>query len=298
MPRTFGAQSIDQPICLLSLKTYLHRARQFVKFYLAAQTKFQTHSPFVFDLLQETLEDERYFYAFRDVEKMRETMLSSDALLEITDFGAGAGDSNPAENTPTKRTVALRKIARNAGSPAVQGQRLFQLVQHFKPQKMLELGTSVGISTMYMAAAAERDAAFFSLEGCPKCAEIARTNLDILKLSHAQVVTGAFEKTLAPTLEGLRSLDFAYFDGNHRREPTLRYFEACLPFVHEKTVFVFDDAHWSEGMTEAWQAIQQHPRVTLTVDFFDLSLAFFSPDFREKQHLSLVPSRWKPWKVF
>lgn len=275
-----------------------HRVQQLFKFYAAAQTKYQIHSPFVFELVSEVLEDDRFFYAFEDVERVREEMLRSNSPIEITDFGAGTGGSNDVpEGRPTTRVAPLHRIAARAGSPLGQAWRLFRLAHFLKPATMLELGTSVGISAMYLASAA-RDAAFFTLEGCPNCAEIARINLDILKLKQAQVVTGPFENTLLPTLERLQKVDFAFFDGNHRREPTLRYFEAALPFAHEKSVFVFDDIYWSAGMTEAWREIQQHPRVTLTVDFFDLSLAFFNPDFREKQHLRVVPAAWKPWKVF
>lgn len=162
---------------------------------------------------------------------------------------------------------------------------------------MLELGTSLGIGTMYLASGA-RSAKMVSLEGCPDFANVAYANLDILKLRNVEITVGEFGTTLPSALAQLQMLDFVFFDGNHRLRPTMEYFETCLPFAHEKTVFVFDDAYWSQGMTQAWEQIKQHPRVTLTVDFFDLSLAFVNPDFREKQHFKVVPAAWKPWKVF
>lgn len=214
-------------------------------------------------------------------------MLESDVKLEVTDFGTGGA----------KRNATVRLIARQSSSSLCQGQMLFRLANWAAPKTMLELGTSLGVGAMYLASGM-RSARFITLEGCADFARVARANLEILDLKNVEVVEGEFEKTLPKALGKLQTLDFVFFDGNHRPEPTLRYFETCLPFAHEKTVFVFDDAYWSAGMAQAWEQIKQHPRVTLTVDFFDLSLAFIASDFREKQHFRVVPFKWKFWKFF
>lgn len=276
-----------------------HRIRQFSKYLASADTFYRVHSPAIFELAKAVLEDERFFYAFRDVEDVRYEMLRSEAILEVIDFGAGAAGSHELEGGVRvhTRTAPLSKIVRLAGSSPRQSRRLFRLVHHFQPKKMLELGTSVGIGAMYMACAA-RDAEFKTLEGCESCAGVAKVNLDILQLKNVEVVVGAFENSLVPSLEKLGSVDLVFFDGNHRREPTVHYFDVCLRYAHPRSVFVFDDIYWSEGMTEAWQAIKAHPQVTTTVDFFDFGVAFFNPDFREKQHFQLVPSEYKIWQKF
>ena len=248
------------------------------------------HSPFVFDLSVALLEDDRWYYAFRDVELVRRKMLDSDVGVEVLDLGSGGAGASGVQ----KRRV--RQIARQSGSSVGQGQMLFRLANHLHPKNMLELGTSLGIGAMYLASAV-REARFLSLEGSPEIAHIARLNLELLGLSaHTEVREGAFEQTLKTALQDIQSLDFVFFDGNHRPEPTLQYFEQCLAFAHAKAVFVFDDMHWSKGMTEAWEAIQKHPKVTLTLDFFELSLVFIDPDFKAKQHLNILPARWKPWR--
>lgn len=293
-----------------------------MRFYWHAVTKYQLHSPFVFGLAQAVLEDGRWYYAFRDVEQVREKMLESSVKLEIDDFGTAhpsppAGGSSAsvssvrfasdelkrAELPPAggvggaKRYATVRLVARRAGSSIRQGRMLFRLANWAAPATMLELGTSLGIGAMYLASGM-RSARFVSLEGCTDCAQVARTNLELLGLKNAEVVTGEFGKTLPKALDKLQKLDFVFFDGNHRPEPVLHYFETCLALARDTTVFVFDDAYWSSGMTQAWEQIKQHPRVTLTVDFFDLSLAFINPEFREKQHFSVVPATWKPWRIY
>lgn len=268
----------------------MHRFKQFFRFYLRALTKYQLHSPFAFAWANAILEDRRWYYAFRDIEALRAKMLASSTVLNIDDHGAKG---------PGRRREKLGSLVSRSASTAAQGRRLFRLVDWLKPAVMLELGTSVGIGAMYLASAALRSGRLLSLEGSPDCAHVARTNINLLGLKNVEVITGPFAETLAQTLKRMQQpVDLVFFDGHHRAAPTLEYFETCLAHARERTVFVFDDVYWSAEMTAAWQQIQQHPRVTLTLDCFHLAFAFVNPDFREKQHLCVVPARWKPWKIF
>jgi predicted O-methyltransferase YrrM len=274
-----------------ALEMKIQPIRHFLRFYAAAVTKYQLHSPFVFEIALAALEDTRWYYAFEHVEMLRERMRNSSVQLNITDYGSGGhSDGSPAQYT---RTVSA--IVKQSASSSGQGQFLFRMVNHFQPKTILELGASVGIGTMYMASAA-RNAKMIALEGSSDCAHIARTNLDTLQLQHAEIREGAFKATLPKALADLQQLDFVFLDGNHRLAPTLDYFEQCLAYAHDRTVFIFDDVYHSNDMAEAWEKIKTHPRVTLTIDFFEATLVFINPDFKEKQHFSIVPYRWKPWR--
>jgi predicted O-methyltransferase YrrM len=85
----------------------------------------------------------------------------------------------------------------------------------------------------------------------------------------------------------MAQIDMAYIDGNHRLEPTLRYFNQMYPNLHADSVVVFDDIHWSAEMEDAWAAIKKDERVTLTIDLFFIGLAFFKKDFKVKQHFTI-----------
>jgi predicted O-methyltransferase YrrM len=261
----------------------------FVRFYARAVTKYQIHSPFVFELVQAVLEDERWYYAFRDIEVIRQQMYRSEIVLDMQDFGTrGQG---------AIRQVSLRNLARQAGSSTDQGRMLFRLIQHLQPKTILELGTNLGIGAMYMATAA-RAAKFISLEGSEACAQVARTNLAYLSPHHGEVRAGEFGTTLQSALADLASLDAVFIDGNHHPAPTYNYFEQCLAASNDRTVFIFDDMHSSAGMEHTWRQIQAHDKVTLTIDFFELSLVFVHPDFKVKQHFDIVRTGLKPWKIW
>lgn len=224
-------------------------------------------------------------------------MLSSDVIVAVTDFGAGPNNAQENPAAPTHRKVPLRQMVRHSGSTPEQGQQLFRLAQFLKPKTILELGSSTGLGSMYLASGA-MDAAMITLEGCPNTANIASNNLQWLGCKKAKVGIGPFDQTLLPALKELSRVDLVFFDGNHRLEPTLEYFEKCMPFAHNESVFIFDDVYWSKGMTSAWEHIRRDPRITLSVDFADFSLAFFNQDFKIKQHFTIVPYGWKPWKFY
>ncbi len=95
-----------------------------------------------------------------------------------------------------------------------------------------------------------------------------------------------FDETLLKSIKILPSLDLVFFDGNHRKEPTLRYFHSCLKGVNNNSIFVFDDIHWSKEMHQAWNEIIQHPDVTISVDLFRMGIVFFRKESK-KQHFTI-----------
>ncbi|WP_245882977.1 O-methyltransferase [Hymenobacter chitinivorans] len=237
------------------------------------------HSPFVFGLYAHVIHHDGTFAAYAPIEKRREQLRQDNTLITVRDFGAGS-------HTGAGRQRSLSSIVRAAAKPRPFGQLLFRLVNHFQPRTILELGTSLGITTAYLASPDSR-ARVVTFEGCPQTAAVARQTFEQLNLHNIEVVEGNLDQTLAPALAALPGpLDFAFFDGNHRYEPTVRYFEQCLPYRTERSVFVLDDIHWSAEMERAWTTIQQHPDVRLTIDLFFIGLVFFRTN-QPKQHFVL-----------
>jgi predicted O-methyltransferase YrrM len=237
------------------------------------------HSPFVYDFIRNVLLDKRNFYAYKQVEALREQLLQNNALIEVEDFGAGSSTGN-------NRQRSIASIARHAAKSRKWAQLLFRIVHYYAPLNIIELGTSLGISTSYMSLAC-RDARIITGEGSPQVAEQAKRNFAALKLETIQVTVGNFDDTLPGMLQQLPAVDLAFLDGNHRLEPTLRYFEQILAKIHTASVIIIDDIHWSKEMEQAWQSIQQHPAVKCTVDLFFIGLVFFKEEMKVKQHFTI-----------
>jgi predicted O-methyltransferase YrrM len=220
-----------------------------------------------------------FFDAYAVVEQRRSELLASKQTITVSDFGAGS-------HTGAGQERQVRDIARTAAKPRKLGQLLFRLVNYFQPRTVLELGTSLGLTTAYLATPASKSH-IITFEGCPATAAVARETFSHLKLRNVELIEGNLDDTLAVTLAALPDpVDFVFFDGNHRYEPTVRYFEQCLTHRTDQSVFIFDDIHWSAEMDRAWQTIKAHPEVMLTVDLFFMGLVFFRQN-QPKQHFSL-----------
>ena len=123
----------------------------------------------------------------------------------------------------------------------------------------------------------------FSFEGDRNIAAIAQRQFDILGISNIQSVIGSFEEILPTFIEDAEKIDLFFLDGNHRKQPTLDYFEMLLPLANDYSIFIFDDIHWSEEMESAWEEIKKDDRVTLTIDLFFIGLVFLRKEFLIKQ---------------
>lgn len=250
----------------------------FLRYLLFAKNEHSIHSPFVFELYTKVIRNVTNEPVFQNIEAIRAQMKKSTQEIEVVDYGAGSRVSNS-----PRRKIAT--IAKNAQKTPKFSQLLFRLIQHFQPEVVFDLGTSLGITTLYEAKAAPQSR-IYSFEGCPQTAQVASKNLKSLQAFGVELIIGNLDETLRNQTQKVSKIDFAFFDANHRYEPTVRYFAQCLEKAHEGSVFVFDDIHWSSEMEKAWIEIQAHPSVMLTIDLFYVGLVFFG-NKQPKQHFVL-----------
>lgn len=248
----------------------IQQVLKYLKYLGKAKTKHGIHSPFIYDLVTKVIDDNIVYPAYRKVEDQRNKLLRNRNLLEIVDFGASAGRAGY-----TTAFERVKDIASRSSITPKQGQLLYRLVKYFKPEIMLELGTSLGISSIYQVSGSP-ESFFIGIEGCAATAAIAEENLN--KFSDAKsysIVIGNFNNTLSGVLEKLDKLDYAFIDGNHAYKPTVEYFKKILPYTHEYSMIIIHDIYWSKGMEQAWDEIRKNPMVTITVDLYSMGLVFF-----------------------
>lgn len=250
----------------------------YFKYLLRAQTKHDIHSPFVFNLLTTVIQNNKLYYLYGQIEKLRNELLNDPTEVQVADLGAGSA----VLKTGTRK---ISDIARHSLKSAKYSQLLFRLVNHFKPNTILELGTSLGITTLYMAMA-NSQTRVLSIEGSEAIAQYAKRSFEKLDIKNIQLTVGNFDDVLQTRLNELKQVDLVFFDGNHRKEPTLHYFEQCLHYANNNSIFVFDDIHWSVEMEQAWECIKKHERVTLTIDLFFIGIVFFRKE-QVKEHFVL-----------
>lgn len=214
--------------------------------------------------------------AAKPIETRRQQLLADERLLEVTDFGAGSGHLKT-------RQRKVKDIAATSLKPAKYARLLHRLVRYYQYQHILELGTSLGITTAYLASA-NRNYRVITCEGAGAIAGVANEGFKQLELSNICIETGPFEDTLPRILKQQPAPELVFIDGNHREAPTLQYFHQLLEVMPQNGLLIFDDIHWSAEMESAWETIQKHPAVTLSVDLFFIGLVWINPDFRQPAH--------------
>lgn len=237
------------------------------------------HSPFVFEFITKVMNDKTHYEAYDKVETIRKQLKQDNSVLKVKDFGAGSAVSRS-----NQRTVS--SIAKHTLKPPKYGKLLYRMASYYKPSTIIELGTSLGITSSYLSLG-NPFAKMITMEGASEVADAARNNFKELSIKNLELVEGNFDDTLNAVISGLSSIDFAFIDGNHRQEPTERYFQQLVSKIGNNSILVFDDIHWSGEMEAAWKTIQQHPAVSCTLDLFFIGIVLFRQEFKEKQHFTI-----------
>ena len=236
------------------------------------------HSPFVFDFVRNVLNVTDYSAMLEQIELLRRKLLRDKSVIPAEDYGAGAGRNIAA---PT-----VSSVVRRAAKSRKWGRLLYSIASHYRCRSVVELGTSFGISTSYLATGVGNGTVITG-EGNEFIARYAERNFLELGIHNVSVVIGNFDNTVSRILEKTGAPDLVFVDGNHRREPTLRYFELIKPVLAEASVVIFDDIHWSREMEMAWAEIKNDDAVMLTIDLFFMGMIFFRPGFKVKQHFTI-----------
>ena len=237
------------------------------------------HSPFVFDFIKNVLNDDRDFYAYNQIEQRRQQLLQNKTIINIADMGAGS------KTLPfTQRSI--NSIAKSSLKSKKFSQLLFRMVDYYQPKNLLELGTSLGITSSYLATA-NINAKVVTLEGASEVAAIANKGFQQLNLKNISLIEGNFDDTLSAAIHQLKIIDFAFIDGNHKYKPTINYFNQILQASHNNSIIILDDIHWSKEMEDAWHYVQNHSETTATIDLFFIGVVILNKDFKVKQHFKV-----------
>jgi len=256
----------------------LFQIQSYLKFLWKSKNEHAVHSPFVFNLLTKCFYDKKSKPEYLILNDYRKSLLQNKNYIEITDFGAGSKvfKSN-------KRQIS--KIAQTAGISPKRSKLLFRVVNYFKPATILEIGTSLGLATSSLALGNPK-AKVTTLEGCPETGNQCQLQFQKFNFKNVESVISEFDKYLTSDQIPALKFQFIYFDGNHSKKATLKYFDLLLHTISNDSVWIFDDIHWSSEMEEAWEMIKNHPKVTVTIDTYQWGFVFFRRE-QEKEHFTI-----------
>ena len=247
----------------------LWRSKQYLSYILESKNTHGIHSPFVFDLLNNIVYNDMPFYSFRAIETYRKALKLNNEEIIVEDYGAGSSF-----NAGQKRKI--NQILQQSVKREKYAQLLFRLAERRQPEDIVELGTCLGITTLYLSSACPKST-ITSIEGSKNIAGFANNVFKKFKKKNIELITGKFQDVIPSLSEKQKQSDFVFFDGHHDKKATLDYFNQFVGYAGENALYVFDDIHWSPGMKEAWNLIKEHEKVSLTIDLFEMGLVFFMP---------------------
>ncbi|MCU0398139.1 MAG: class I SAM-dependent methyltransferase [Cyclobacteriaceae bacterium] len=243
----------------------------YLQYWLNAVDEHSLHSPFLFEF---------YRHVFKPrpdpdptIEALRKSYLHNQRILKLEDPGAGS------KHGSDQRLV--QHIARYSLSPVRFSSLYERLIRYRNMLTVIELGTSLGINTLYLSK--PEGVRVYTFEGIPELVQIARQNFNSMNRTNINLIEGNLDTTLASFIDTIPSVDLVFMDANHRYEPTMRYFETLLPKCGNHTIILVDDIHDSPQMERAWDKLRLHHRVYTSVDAFRFGILFLDSSL-SRQH--------------
>tara|TARA_B100000927_G_scaffold120620_1_gene97324 strand:+ start:3006 stop:3791 length:786 start_codon:yes stop_codon:yes gene_type:complete len=254
------------------IKTFI----KYIQYLLTAKDYHSAHSPFLYNFIVNVINKKTKKPYYNSIEIIRYDLYKSNESIDITDFGAGS-------HVNKSKRRKIKDIAKNSSKNKKLGELISRISEYFKPKTIVELGTSLGISTLYLSSPNPK-ATLYTLEGCPETLNIAKKNFAKAGGKNIVPILGEFNYSLKLCLEKIKNVDLIFIDGNHQKKPTISYFKTILKYSNNETIFIFDDIYWSSGMQEAWEYIKSHKKTTLTIDLFHLGIVFIKKELSKENY--------------
>jgi predicted O-methyltransferase YrrM len=221
------------------------------------------HSPFVFDLVNEVIFNHSNFQEYDLFNMIRKELNSAEYSVDIVETGAKSIHFS-------NRRRGIADLAKNSSVNSKFGKLLFRLINYYKPQVMVELGTSLGLSSVYIATG-NSQSTLYTIEANEVLCDYANHIFNKYKIGNIKLIHGKFDEELVKMGDILSGLQFAFIDGNHTYSATMRYFEFFSNLIDEG-IIVFDDINWSAEMRKAWKSIVTDQRAMVTIDLFFMGI--------------------------
>lgn len=254
------------------------QARKFVEYILFSRHSagHGIHSPFIFDIVTGLFRNKIPGDVVCCIEKIRHTLEKDTGTINVNDLGSGS-----ARKTKVRK---VSDITRRSAVTGKYGKLLYSFASEFGSPSVIELGTSLGISTMYIASACP-DAGVFTIEGCSECSAIAEKSFYSAGLKNVTSINSSFDSALAEIKQKGITPGLVFIDGDHRKEPFLRYFDELISLSDENTVIIADDIYYSKDMADAWEEIKGRENVSATIDIFRMGIVFLRKEITRNNYI-------------
>jgi predicted O-methyltransferase YrrM len=210
------------------------------------------HSPFIYRLITHVIRERAGYYRLDEIESLRKTLCLNKGLIRY----------------PNSRTGAL----------------LFRLVVYFRSKHILQVGTSLGFSSLFLSSH-RSELCCFALEPLAETAAVTQKICEHAGLTTVTVRAGHYANTLPGILHTMGTVDLLYLNGRYEQaERVQQIFTLCLPFLEDTAIIICEGLRQT-SMRRFWKELRDHPKITATLDLFSLGIAFISPKLHKKNYV-------------
>jgi predicted O-methyltransferase YrrM len=254
--------------------------KEYIKWYLSAKNLHGIHSPFVYEFIKNCINADIKEPVFQEIESLRKEYKNNSDFLSYADPGAG----NRIKTGNVKNKRKIQSIAKNSLQHPRYCRLFYRMINYLEVFNVLELGTSLGITTSYMSRAGT-SVKIDTIEGVKEIAALASGTFSKLNCQNISLHIGTFDEILPSLFPGEKQFQMVFIDGDHKGSSLLKYFDCIVKQIPRHGVVIIDDIRWSHSMYDAWEVIKNHPEVTVTIDLFYMGLVFFRPGLSKENFM-------------
>jgi len=248
------------------------RIKSYISFIIKSKNKHGVHSPFVFDLITKCFNKKNPTNFDQLFLKYKKELFKNSSTINVTSNGT----------ISNMRQVS--KISKSTGISNKSAKLLIKLMQYYKPTSVIEIETSLGLSTAALSISLP-NSSITTIEECTETGNISQNLFNKYQFKNIKLIIGNFNETLAKQLNK-NTFDFVFFNGNHTKKATLDYFKLSLSYIHNNSFFLFNNIYRNFEMKQAWEEIKKNPSVTVTIDTYQWGLVFFRKE-QQKEHFTI-----------
>ncbi|MDD2435944.1 MAG: SAM-dependent methyltransferase [Massilibacteroides sp.] len=212
------------------------------------------HSPFVFNFITKVIDERAAYYCLKDIELTRKKFFY--------------------ENEPFHKWEIRPKY----------GALLMRISNYLKPQNLLLIGSDLSFSALYSSSYASTTRCVV-LEEKTEIAAFSRSVIEKHRAKNILLKEGVYQKTVSEVLEHTDKLDFVYFGYPNDSALDIPVFECILPHLHEHSVLILRGIRKTKDRKEFWNRLCARPEVSVTIDVYELGIAFFNHKIHKKNYI-------------
>lgn len=251
----------------------------FISFYWQADTIYTQDSPTLYSFCQDVLNLEN-IHNTPITDQYRSRAKANDKMIELAQIGAYS-------QIYQSKKRRISQIANSSSSDKMKCDLLLNLAKWSDTNKVLELGTNLGILASTFA---EHGIHVTTIEGDIALHQYASAHL--AQFNNCTSIHDLFEDYLDQSQD---EYDMIIIDGNHTYEATIHLLSKIKSRCTDNAIIIVDDIRWSKGMKRAWSEICLDHDFTLVIDLFMIGVLSAKKNLKSPLKSKLIPAKFKPW---